>query len=362
MTTTMMTADDGANYDTVVSLGGDELRTKFDDDNDENNNINNNNIAKANGNDTAVTRITEGKNNRLSNDGTTNTNISDVDNNDEGNYSNENLHRCTTTTSSSSSSSSPSSEAEIDVDNRDQPSNILESNRNSGSIKQPADIDILLGRGGRNSQSVGNKRLRNYALSRCMEYETARKLGKTKISRGIVKEIRSLNGRFLKKIAKDCWIDVDDKQAGEKVSQVLRDAIRAIRNPEQKPSVEVKRELKEGTCVPCTVPTCFRFFKNEKFLQTHLKKFHTQINHDVSNPQVCRTIASSTDMMDKEGTSKDSTTTLNTCATSKPITTKDASSVGYDDNNNVHSQVLRDTTNVSHECYESDDSELYLII
>ena len=72
-------------------------------------------------------------------------------------------------------------------------------------------------------------------------------------------------------------------------------------------------------------------------------------------------IASSTDMSVKEGVIEDYTTTFNSCATSIPVNTKATSSVGYG-NNKINSQVLRDATNDSFKCYESDDSELYLII
>jgi len=120
-------------------------------------------------------------------------------------------------------------------------------------IEKLDENDILLGRGGKNNQWIGNERLRKMARSRCIEYQTAQKKGKSEISREIVIEVRSLNGRFLRRVSKG-WEDVDDKIAREKVSQVLRDAIHArklnkravVRNDtEIKASSNAKEEGKE---------------------------------------------------------------------------------------------------------------------
>jgi hypothetical protein len=42
---------------------------------------------------------------------------------------------------------------------------------NLGIVIVPTENDVLFGRGGKNNQWVGNERLRNYARSRCFEYE-----------------------------------------------------------------------------------------------------------------------------------------------------------------------------------------------
>ena len=52
--------------------------------------------------------------------------------------------------------------------------------------------DILLGRGGKNNQWVGNEKLRNIARRRCHEYQKASKKGKSQVSREIVEKIRRM--------------------------------------------------------------------------------------------------------------------------------------------------------------------------
>lgn len=96
----------------------------------------------------------------------------------------------------------------------------------------PHGNDILLGRGGKNNQHVGNEQLRSIARSHRDSYRMSTKKGKSHISREIVAYVRRMNppGRFLKKDgATGNWEDVDDDTAREKVSQVLRDAVSAIK-------------------------------------------------------------------------------------------------------------------------------------
>ena len=60
------------------------------------------------------------------------------------------------------------------------------------TIKKPNGNDILLGRGGKNNQWVGNERLRNMARRRCQDYQKASKKGKSQISREIVESVRRM--------------------------------------------------------------------------------------------------------------------------------------------------------------------------
>lgn len=92
----------------------------------------------------------------------------------------------------------------------------------------PHENDILMGRGGKNNQHIGNEKLRALARLQSENYRVASKKGKSYISRQLVKEVRQLNppGRFLKKDhATGVWEDVGDDVAREKASQVLRDAV-----------------------------------------------------------------------------------------------------------------------------------------
>mmetsp|Transcript_1579 Transcript_1579/g.2417 ORF Transcript_1579/g.2417 Transcript_1579/m.2417 type:complete len:322 (-) Transcript_1579:1424-2389(-) len=93
---------------------------------------------------------------------------------------------------------------------------------------QPHENDILMGRGGKNNQHIGNEKLRQLARGQSENYQEASKKGKSNISRDLVKQVRSMNppGRFLKKDSKTgAWEDVGDDIAREKTSQVLRDAV-----------------------------------------------------------------------------------------------------------------------------------------
>mmetsp|Transcript_7529 Transcript_7529/g.15086 ORF Transcript_7529/g.15086 Transcript_7529/m.15086 type:complete len:378 (+) Transcript_7529:161-1294(+) len=95
----------------------------------------------------------------------------------------------------------------------------------------PHGNDILMGRGGKNNQHVGNEQLRAIARTQRDTYRLSSKKGKSHISREIVAYVRSMDppGRFLKKDAiTGEWEDVGDDTAREKVSQVLRDAVTAM--------------------------------------------------------------------------------------------------------------------------------------
>jgi len=94
-------------------------------------------------------------------------------------------------------------------------------------IIEPTENDILMGRGGKNNQHVGNEKLRHFARGRCDDYRKAFKKRKSSISRELVQQVRDMNppGRFLKKDSTSgLWEDVGDEVAREKASQALRDA------------------------------------------------------------------------------------------------------------------------------------------
>ena len=60
------------------------------------------------------------------------------------------------------------------------------------NIKELNENDILLGRGGKNNQWIGNEKLRNMARRRCYDYQKASKKGKSQISREIVGNVRRM--------------------------------------------------------------------------------------------------------------------------------------------------------------------------
>lgn len=92
-------------------------------------------------------------------------------------------------------------------------------------ILEPQENDVLLGRGGKNNQHVGNAHFRQLARLRRDEYQRARKKLKVTISRELVDQVREKKGRFLKKSGTEGWQDVGDDVAREKASQLLRDTV-----------------------------------------------------------------------------------------------------------------------------------------
>ncbi|KAL3943848.1 MAG: hypothetical protein SGBAC_002099 [Bacillariaceae sp.] len=96
------------------------------------------------------------------------------------------------------------------------------------NIHEPHENDVLMGRGGKNNQHVGNEQLRTFARGRSTNYQNASKKGKSSISRELVRIVRDLQppGRFLRKNPEtNKWEDVGNDVAREKTSQVLRDAV-----------------------------------------------------------------------------------------------------------------------------------------
>jgi hypothetical protein len=56
----------------------------------------------------------------------------------------------------------------------------------------PHENDVLMGRGGKNNQHVGNEKLRTLARVECENYRLASKKGKSYISRELVKKVREM--------------------------------------------------------------------------------------------------------------------------------------------------------------------------
>ncbi|KAL7492078.1 hypothetical protein ACHAWT_001449 [Skeletonema menzelii] len=96
---------------------------------------------------------------------------------------------------------------------------------------RPTSNDVLLGRGGNNYAHEGNERLREIALGRAREYGASTKSIKGIISGQVLQQVQETGARFLKKIdyKADIWVEVDNEVAREKVCQVLRDQVSAIR-------------------------------------------------------------------------------------------------------------------------------------
>lgn len=66
-------------------------------------------------------------------------------------------------------------------------------------IREPHQNDVLMGRGGKNNQHVGNEQLRGIARGRSLDYQNASKKGKSSISRELVRIVREMKppGRYV---------------------------------------------------------------------------------------------------------------------------------------------------------------------
>ena len=104
---------------------------------------------------------------------------------------------------------------------------------NSNRIIIPGTYDILLGRGKPLQKHAGNLRYHHVIETYHGQYEKAQKLGKTNLSKRIVKKMKDDGGRFLKQ--DECgWIEIDDDAARYKVSHTFRNHRIAARTQEKK--------------------------------------------------------------------------------------------------------------------------------
>ncbi|KAL7481148.1 hypothetical protein ACHAW6_006826 [Cyclotella cf. meneghiniana] len=112
----------------------------------------------------------------------------------------------------------------------------------SYNVIRPHENDILLGRGGHNHQHSGNEQLREIARSRVNDYSRATKKGKAAISREVLQQVQGMDppGRFLRKDSvTNAFVEVNKRQAREKVCQTLRDAVseqRVVERPAAQPN------------------------------------------------------------------------------------------------------------------------------
>jgi len=92
----------------------------------------------------------------------------------------------------------------------------------------PGSNDVLMGRGKKCTEHVGNERFRRLVASKLDEYSGANKREKTALLLSIVKQVRmgSPTGGFIKlDSTAGLWFEVGDFLAREKVSQAFRDAL-----------------------------------------------------------------------------------------------------------------------------------------
>jgi hypothetical protein len=95
--------------------------------------------------------------------------------------------------------------------------------RKSSAEVVPTINDVLLGRGGKSNNHLGNRRYRQARDDIQPRYMAAIKKMKTGICRELVNQVYSWNGRFLQKHERGHWYVATDKKAMAKSSQVLRE-------------------------------------------------------------------------------------------------------------------------------------------
>lgn len=91
------------------------------------------------------------------------------------------------------------------------------------SISHVTPQDVLCGRGAPNVHHPGNQHFRSLVRSRQQEYASLRRPDKCVVVRGILHEIESLGGRFLRQMSSGEWIEVHEAIAYEKTCQALRE-------------------------------------------------------------------------------------------------------------------------------------------
>jgi hypothetical protein len=72
-------------------------------------------------------------------------------------------------------------------------SNVAADKQQMSGIRHPHQNDVLMGRGGKNNQHLGNETLRDFARDRSEAYRKATKKGKSDLSRELVQLMRALD-------------------------------------------------------------------------------------------------------------------------------------------------------------------------
>lgn len=114
-------------------------------------------------------------------------------------------------------------------------------------ILVPSQADVLFGRGKPFREHVGNLRLNNILDEKLEKYEASRLKEKTAMIGDIVDVIRGEGGRFLKQDNNAPWIEVDDKQAKEKVSHGFRTRIKIASYGANKPPTLISSASDSGS-------------------------------------------------------------------------------------------------------------------
>jgi hypothetical protein len=116
-------------------------------------------------------------------------------------------------------------DASTDSSRKESTSNASEAEQGS-RIHRPTQHDVLFGRGKPYQGHEGNQRLHKVVNLYKARYSQARRHEKTEIAEEIVQFIKTGGtkaGRFLKRVeGEECWVEVGDSIARDKVSHALR--------------------------------------------------------------------------------------------------------------------------------------------
>jgi uncharacterized protein (DUF1330 family) len=91
----------------------------------------------------------------------------------------------------------------------------------------PYSKDILVGRGPRIKNHIGNERYRELLQSKYELYDYVSLIKKKEIAMEVVREIQAAGGRFLVP-HENCWVETNNETARNKVSIAFRDVRKSI--------------------------------------------------------------------------------------------------------------------------------------
>jgi hypothetical protein len=147
--------------------------------------------------------------------------------------------------------------------------------------------DVLLGRGGNSFRHIGNKRFRDLARDLAARYCDSTKLEKSQISKEMIKTVKNWSppGRFLKKVGKSEWEEVDDVIAREKASQCLRDAVSTLTNDMKVPEKDFSTVKSEFDIKESSSQSVFKESKGAS--SSSSKPYKTSFSHSGEEEDQC---------------------------------------------------------------------------
>jgi hypothetical protein len=109
---------------------------------------------------------------------------------------------------------------------------------------QPSEVDVLMGRGKRVQNHVGNNKLRSILEDNLAAYTKAPHATKRQVAMGVIEEVKKGGGRFLRPTDSGCWEVADADSVQKKVIHDFR-TIRGIlkrQRVERPPKTSTKKK------------------------------------------------------------------------------------------------------------------------